>query len=185
MSSLRPPDPGILQVARSEGRAGELIEAVASCLVGLPLTELTRMLDMICVGFGEVRLRPMPRDEASLTTPRKRELAERRDATPMPLLALHIQCPFRLDSPTGPFVGAQDVYRLADPPHEWIEGRPKGDFSGCLFDARANVLPTDAAAPMIVEAVHADAGGVSLWSCQGVHAAFWVSARAASWSLVR
>lgn len=156
MSDSFPTDEAVL-LARSEGRLGPLVEQVLGELVGLPWRDLNRAADMPMLGFGELVSRGPLRPRPDLDPERQAE-RERRWARPMARCCLHVQCPLRIDGPTGPYVGAQDVYRAAEPPHDWIDDE-RTTFGATLFDRRVTELEAARPEGPHVTAVHADAGG--------------------------
>ncbi len=101
--------------ARAHGRANEIVEGVLRCLVGEALRAVTRATDMIVLGFGEDVLPTAIVYKGA--DPERAADTERRNQTPIARIRLHVQCPFRLDSSSGPFVGGHDVYNGAEPPH--------------------------------------------------------------------
>ncbi len=149
------PSGAALAEARQRGNAGAVVETALEVLLGEPLQYLYRAADMIVVGFGDEVL-PLPMTVHDDMDADRRARIEKRNAEPLARYRLHIQCPFRLDSPTGPFLGGQDIYRHAEPPHDWIEGH---DFKGCFFDQRARDGSELDGPPLMVEAVSADRGG--------------------------
>lgn len=152
-----PSDDDVL-LARDQGRIGALIEGVLAELIGLPLRELHRAADMIVLGFGEEVLpSPLPPYEGSNFELRAK--MEKRNAEPRARCRLHVQCPFRLDSPSGPYLGGHDIYRDAQPPHEPMDDDSWTPFGSNLFDRRAAVDAALDGSELLVTKVSADAGG--------------------------
>lgn len=152
-----PSDDEVL-AARDQGRIGALVEGVLAELIGLPLRELHRAADMIVLGFGEdVLPSPLPPHKGSNFE--LRATMEKRNAEPRARSRLHVQCPFRLDSPSGPFLGGHDIYRGAEPPHDLLDGDSWTPFGSNLFDRRAAEGAAIDGSELLVANVSADAGG--------------------------
>ncbi len=152
-----PTDDELLR-ARSDGRVGVVVERVLNELIGLPWRDLGRAADLIWLGFGDdVHRRPLPPYGGS-DLQRRAEI-ERQRAQPLARHRLHLQCPFRVDTPEGPIVGSQDIYRNARAPHDWMDAGTWQAHGANLFDHRASELGLDPAPGQVVEAVSADAGG--------------------------
>ena len=146
--------------ALHEGSADQLIGLVLSELIGQPLRSVGRTLDMIELGFGEDVL-PRPLVYRGSDPDRAAEVA-RRNETPLPRVRLHVQCPFRLDSPSGPLLGGHDIYRDRRPPHERLDMEswsPSGKNAFDRLSARRVLLDPLEAGTMTVIGVHADRGG--------------------------
>ncbi len=153
-----PSDDAVL-AARHQGRIGALVEGVLAELVGLPLRELHRAADMIVLGFGEDVL-PSPLPPYKGSNFELRAKMEKRNAEPRARCRLHVQCPFRLDSPSGPYLGGHDIYRDAQPPHERMEGDSWEPLGSNLFDRRAaEGAAIEDGSVLLVAKVSADAGG--------------------------
>jgi hypothetical protein len=144
--------------ARSRGAVGPIIESTLAVLVGEPLEALVRTGDMIVLGFGP-KVIPKPIRLRGDIDPERRARLERRNAKPLARYRLHIQCPFRLDSPNGPFVGGHDMFYEADPPHRRIDGGPNRDLSRSLFDRRVKEGSDLEGPPLMTLAIQADRGG--------------------------
>ncbi len=72
-------------------------------LVGLRLSIIRRAADMLVLHFGTIR--PRPSGEGTVAD-----------------YALHVQCPWRLDSPKGTVTGRDDLWEYAGPgerPPNW------------------------------------------------------------------
>jgi hypothetical protein len=94
MTRFQPPSDEAILKAWSDGTLGPLVEQVLGGVIGEPFVEMGRAGDMAWLGFGPEIHDPTPRNP-------ERRLAIHR---------LHLQCPFRLDGPAGPVVGAFDMY---------------------------------------------------------------------------
>ncbi|MHC4856134.1 MAG: hypothetical protein ACYS72_06990 [Planctomycetota bacterium] len=100
---------------------GEIADQVTEQLkplIGLQLSYFRRAADMANFGFGQIR--PV----------KKGSVAE---------YALHVQCPWRIESPEGIVTGRHDLWE----PSEFIEGENLDDWSyekGDLLDVLMNEL---------------------------------------------
>jgi hypothetical protein len=135
------PEPEDVLAAARAGSLGPMVESVLAVLVGEPLVSIGRAVDMGTFGFGP---------EEPTTT---RRGIERMVAA----YSLHLQCPFRMDGPTGPIFGGRDIYR--SPTGERLEGMawdgPDANFYEVTVKARGAIDGP----PLVCERIVADRSG--------------------------
>jgi hypothetical protein len=154
------PFPSISEIleARGGGTLNEVVERALACLVGEPLRTVHRAVDMIVLGFGEDALPTAWTYKGS--DPERAARVERHNQTPIPRTRLHVQCPIRFDSSSGPLVGGHDIYNDAMPPHLRLAGDSWQEDVSNLFDVRVEQLQSwldDSVS--VVRDVLADRGG--------------------------
>lgn len=89
-----------------ENIAEQILEQVEP-LIGLQISYIQRAMDMGCFGFGEIRVLE------------NKHVAE---------YALHVQCPWRIESEDGIITGRRDIW---DPPEEFAS---KEEFESWKYD---------------------------------------------------